>query len=47
VEKIVKLHGFKSVYKPRYISKAIALQALTGPEGSRRFRLPDFMTIGT
>jgi hypothetical protein len=27
--------------------KAIALQALTGPEGSRRLRLPDFMTIGT
>jgi hypothetical protein len=31
-------------------SKAIqllALQALTGPEGSRRLRLPDFKTIGT
>jgi hypothetical protein len=27
--------------------KAIPLQALTGPEGSRRFRLPDFKTIGT
>jgi hypothetical protein len=27
--------------------KAIPLQAWTGPEGSRRFRLPDFMTIGT
>jgi hypothetical protein len=26
--------------------KAIPLQALTGPEGSRRLRLPDFMTIG-
>jgi hypothetical protein len=25
--------------------KAIPLQALTGPEGSRRLRLPDFMTI--
>jgi hypothetical protein len=24
--------------------KAIPLQALTGPEGSRRLRLPDFMT---
>jgi hypothetical protein len=24
------------------ISKAIPLQALTGPEGFRRFRLPDF-----
>jgi hypothetical protein len=27
--------------------KAIPLQALTGPEGSRRMRLPDFTTIGT
>jgi hypothetical protein len=27
--------------------KAIPLQALTGPEGSRRLRLLDFMTIGT
>jgi hypothetical protein len=27
--------------------KAISLQALTGPEGSRRLKLPDFKTIGT
>jgi hypothetical protein len=27
--------------------KAIPLQALTGPEGSRVLRLPDFKTIGT
>jgi hypothetical protein len=27
--------------------KAIPLQALTGPEDSRRLRLPDFKTIGT
>ena len=27
--------------------KAIQLQAWTGPEGSRRMRLPDFKTIGT
>jgi len=26
--------------------KAIPVQAWTGPEGSRRFRLPDFYTIG-
>jgi len=26
--------------------KAIAAQACTGPEGSRRFRLSDFKTIG-
>jgi hypothetical protein len=27
--------------------KAIPIQAWTGPEGSRRLRLPDFMTICT
>jgi hypothetical protein len=27
--------------------KALPEQALTGPEGSRRLRLPDFMIIGT
>ena len=27
--------------------KAIPLQAWTGPEGSRRLRLPDFKTIDT
>jgi hypothetical protein len=27
--------------------KAISLQALRGPEGSRRLRLPDFKSIGT
>jgi hypothetical protein len=27
--------------------KAIPLQAFTGPEGSRRLRLPDFKKIGT
>jgi hypothetical protein len=27
--------------------KAIPLQALADPEGSRRLRLPDFKTIGT
>jgi hypothetical protein len=27
--------------------KEIPLQALTGPEGSSRLRLPDFKTIGT
>jgi hypothetical protein len=28
-------------------SEAVPLQALTGTEGSRRLRLPDFKTIGT
>jgi hypothetical protein len=27
--------------------KAFPLQAWTGPEGSRRLRLPDFKTVGT
>ena len=27
--------------------KAIPLQPWTGPEGSRRLRLPDFKTVGT
>jgi len=27
--------------------KAIPLQAWTGPEGSRKLRLPAFMTTGT
>jgi hypothetical protein len=27
--------------------KAIPLQAWTGPEGSRMWRLPDFKTVGT
>jgi len=27
--------------------KAIPLQACTGPEVSRRLRLPDFKTVGT
>jgi hypothetical protein len=27
--------------------KAIPSQALTGPEGSRRLRLPDFKTVRT
>jgi hypothetical protein len=35
--------------KQGFISKikATPLEALTGPEGSRRLRLPDFKIIGT
>jgi hypothetical protein len=29
------------------IGKAIPIQALTSPEGSRRLRLPDFKTTST
>jgi hypothetical protein len=36
-----------SLYFFTYRGKAIPLQALTGPEGSRRLRIPDFLkTIG-
>jgi len=34
-------------YNVTYHVQAIPLQAWTGPEGSRRMRLPDFKTIGT
>jgi hypothetical protein len=37
----------RSMYVFIVQGKAIPLQALTGPEGSRRLRLPDFNTIGT
>jgi hypothetical protein len=36
-----------SVLKVIGKGKAIPLQALTGPEGSRRVRLPDLKTIST
>jgi len=37
-------HSVYSIYKK---DKAIPLQGWTGPEDSRRARLPDFKTIGT
>ena len=33
--------------KDKSKGKAIPLQVWTGPEGSRRLRLPNFKTIGT
>ena len=33
--------------RPGSKGKPILLQVWTGPEGSRRMRLPDFITIGT
>jgi hypothetical protein len=46
---IIKIIGYLSLSITNIASvyKAIPLQALTGPEGSRRLRLPDFKTIGT
>jgi hypothetical protein len=35
------------IYIYIYKGKAIPLQALTGPEGSKRLTLPDFKTMGT
>jgi len=37
----------KDLHNIKGKGKAIPLQAWTGPEGSRRLRLPDFKTIGT
>jgi len=36
-----------NICKNKGKGKAIPLQAWTGPEGSRRLRLPDFKTVGT
>ena len=41
------LPGNVKSIKENIKGKAIPLQAWTGPEGSRRLRLPDFKTIGT
>jgi len=46
-EKIFKqLGNEKNRVKVKCIGKAIPLQAWTGPEGSRRMRLPHFKAIG-
>jgi len=37
----------KLKWKGKGKGKAIPLKSWTGPEGSRRLRLPDFKTIGT
>ena len=40
--------GFQySEFHETYEGKADPLEARCGPKGSRRFRLPDFMTFGT
>jgi hypothetical protein len=41
------LHCLEKIQRVKVKSKAIPLQAWTGPEGSRRLRFPDFKTIGT
>ena len=41
------VHGFYLPHNKKGKGKAIPLQARTGPDGSRRLRLPDFKTVGT
>jgi len=42
---IIKIEKFKFFILSK--GKSIPLQTWTGPEGSRRLRLPDFKTIST
>ena len=45
---MIMLNYVEAAFKKyRPMSKATPLQGWTGPEGSRRMRLPDFKTIGT
>jgi hypothetical protein len=44
-ENYLKSDCDSSIYKVK--GKAIPLQALTGPEGSRMLKFPDFKTIDT
>jgi hypothetical protein len=39
--------GFEVINVGKGKGKAIPLLALTGPEGSRSLRLPDFKKVGT
>jgi len=45
--KITNVYIYQSSDKRANEGKAIPVQALTGPESSRRLRLPYFMIIGT
>jgi len=38
--------GVRGLRSHLFVDKAVPLQAWTGPEGSRRLRLPDFKIIG-
>jgi len=42
-----KTRDVQEFFESVLVGKAIPLQAWTGPEVSRRLRLPDFKTIGT
>jgi len=45
--KCVELDRKSHMQNIKVKGKAIPLQVWTGPQGSRRLRLPDFKTIGT
>ena len=46
--RLIIIENNRLVLKPsKGKGKAITLQAWAGPEGSRRLRFPDFITIGT
>ena len=36
---------FRRLYRVKQKDKAVPLQAWSGPEGSRKLRFPDFMTM--
>ena len=43
----VRMYVCMYVCKDKGKGTSVPLQAWTGPEGSRKLRLPDFMTVGT
>jgi hypothetical protein len=47
VHLMVRIQKDNLMFKVKGKGKAIPLQVLTGPEGSRRLRLPDLKTIDT
>jgi hypothetical protein len=45
IKKFVKMHGHVNVKFTHAVKgKAVPLQAWSGPEGSRKLKVPDFMT---
>jgi hypothetical protein len=44
-EGLIDITYYCNIKMDIYIGKAISVQAWTGPEDSRRLRLPDFKTI--
>ena len=42
---LLSLPGMEPIQHIAYKGKAVPLQAWSGPEGSRKLRFPDFMTM--